>query len=175
MEELPSRRWYFFNCKSFLCKSLVVPGDSLLWSSDWCTAAFQLFLLLLLSCLWNLFFRVKKTSRELCRGPRDGWFFRDWRSTLESLLLRVDKAKDRVKLPASVERECLSRHSFRKISADAFQVGRKADTLALLALRTESLKWWGLLKTGEWLLELNKGGSGCARFMKSTDKRSGLF
>ena len=55
-------------------------------------------------------------------------------------MLRVDKAKDRVKLCTATEGKCFSRHSFLKISADAFQVHRKADTLALLALRNESLK-----------------------------------
>lgn len=154
MEELPARPWFFFffNCKSFLCKSLVASGDSLLWSSDWCTAAFQLFLLLLLSCLWNLFFGVKKTSRELCKGPRDGWFFRDWRSTLESLLLRVDKAKDRVKLPASVERKCLSRHSFRKISADrCLSSGQEGRHFSSAGSEDWELEMVRPLKTGEWL------------------------
>lgn len=65
---------------------------------------------------------------------------RGWRSAPEALLLRVDKVKDRVKLCAATQRKCFSRHSFPKISADAFQVDRKADTLALLALRNESLK-----------------------------------
>lgn len=50
---------------------------------------------------------------------------RGWRSAPEALLLRVDKAKDRAKLCAATEAEC-----FPKISADAFQVDRKAGALA---------------------------------------------
>lgn len=46
---------------------------------------------------------------------------RGWRSTPGALLLRVDKAKGRVKLCAALERESFSRHGFRKISADTFK------------------------------------------------------
>lgn len=102
------------------------------------------------SPVWNLFFGVKKTSRELCKGPRDGRFFRDWRSTLKSLLLRVDKAKDRVKLPASVERKCLSRHSFRKISADrCLSSGQEGRHFSSAGSEDCELEMVRPLKTGE--------------------------